>query len=87
MLKEKFKKLGALLPALGVLILTWLSQFTMSWSKVSLESTDVALITNVLSWWFASVLLNVVRLWWIIAMITFAWILIRKLKKRFRAKF
>lgn len=85
-MKEKFKKLGALLPALGVAVLTGLSQVTISGANVWLENTDVSAISTAMSQWFSGMLWNIVMLWPVLALITFAWMAIKFIAKKFRAR-
>lgn len=53
-----FKKIKALVPALWVAVLPFLTQITMSWGSVSLESNELTTIGSALTEWGSS-LLNV----------------------------
>ena len=53
-----FKKLKAIVPALWVATLPFLTQITMSWWSVSLESNELTTIGSALTEWGSS-LLNV----------------------------
>lgn len=72
--------------AMGVAVLTGLSQVTISGANVQLEATDVSSISTSLWQGFTGLLHNVVELVPVLALITFAWLVIKFVAKKARAK-
>lgn len=85
-IKNFFSKWKAGLMALGVAVLTGLSQVTISGAMVQLEQSDVSSISSSIWQWFAGMLNNTVALIGVIALVTFGWLTIRFVAKKARGK-
>lgn len=85
-MKNFLKNAKAWVMALGVAVLTGLSQVTISGANVQLETSDVSSISTSLWQGFTGLLHNVVELVPVLALITFAWLVIRFVAKKARAK-
>lgn len=85
-IKNFFSKCKAWLMALGVAVLTGLSQVTISGANVSLETSDVSAISTSLWQGFAWMLNNVVALVPVLALVTFWWLVIRFVSKKARGR-